>query len=78
MRVALQEFYEGNAMVIKVRLWGEPSEVQTFSEYLGTLAPRLQIMQQSEPCADRGKSRYARIYLEVKLEEPTVLNEVGQ
>lgn len=55
--------------MIKARLWGELSELKALIEYLSKLAPEIEIMQQSEPYTDRGKSKYNRIYLEIKLKE---------
>lgn len=54
---------------MKIRLHGIPEEILNFIklfealEYAGTI----DILQQSEPYADRGTSKYFRVYLDVAL-----------
>lgn len=54
--------------MIKLRLHGTPDELKQLSEYLRTL-PRLRVLNESEPYADRGKSTYERVYIDVEFKE---------
>lgn len=52
--------------MIKLRLHGTPDELKRFSKFLRTL-PRVKILNESEPYADRGE--YERVYIDVELKE---------
>ena len=62
--------------MIKVRLEGEPEEVEEFIKFLATL-PRLSMLSESGKYANRGKSKYVRVYLDMKLNEPTLDDYAG-
>lgn len=55
--------------MIKVRLHGTPEEVKRFADYLENLAPGVKILQRSDGYADRGKSSYVRVYMDVEYDE---------
>lgn len=52
--------------MIKVRLHGTPEEVKKFSDYLESLTPCVKVLARSDGYADRGKSSYVRVYMDVE------------
>ncbi len=56
---------------MKIRLHGLPEEISKFTKLFKTLeeSGTVDILQQSEPYADRGSSKYCRVYLDVVLKE---------
>ena len=55
--------------MVKVRLQGTPEEVKRFADYLESLSPRVKVLQRSDSYADRGKSSYVRVYMDVEYYE---------
>ena len=57
--------------MIKFRLWGMPKELQKAIDYLSKKEKlgEFTILSQSGSYADRGESRYSRVYLEIEFEE---------
>jgi hypothetical protein len=53
---------------VKVRLHGTPGEVAEATRRLGQV---LDVVSVSDPYPDRGTSRLVRVYLEVRLDQPT-------
>lgn len=49
--------------MVKIRVHGTPEEVESTLEVLCT---QFEILSESEPYIDRGKSRYVRVYLDVE------------
>lgn len=54
--------------MIKLRLHGTPEEIKRFADYLETLSD-VRVLQRSEAYADRGKSVYVRIYIDIELKD---------
>lgn len=56
---------------MKIRLHGIPEEISKFTSLFKSLedAGTIDILQQSEPYADRGTSKYYRVYIDVNLKE---------
>lgn len=52
--------------MIKVRLHGTPEEVKKFADYLENLSPFVKVLSRSDGYADRGKSSYERVYMDVE------------
>lgn len=52
--------------MIKLRVEGEPEEVEEFRIFLAAI-PRLNILSESGKYANRGSSKYVRVYLDTKL-----------
>lgn len=52
--------------MIKVRLHGTPEEVKKFADYLESLSPCVKVLSRSDGYADRGKSSYERVYMDVE------------
>ena len=52
--------------MVKVRLWGTPEEVKKLAEYIESLSPCVRVLQRSDGYADRGKSSYVRVYMDVE------------
>lgn len=48
--------------MIKLRVEGLPEEVDAFTE---GLEPYCDVFSKSEPYANRGKSKYVRVYMEI-------------
>ena len=61
--------------MIKVRLHGTPKEVKKFADYLESLSPCVKVLQRSDGYADRGKSSYVRVYMDVELKMLEYLNK---
>ena len=55
--------------MIKVRLHGTPEEVKQFADYLESLSPCVRVFARSEGYADRGKSSYIRVYMDIEYKE---------
>ena len=55
--------------MIKIRLEGEPEEINKAIE---NIEDSFKILNQSEPYANRGRSKYYRVYLDVEIVEKTV------
>ena len=53
--------------MVKIRLHGTPEEVKKFADYLESLSPCVKVLQRSDGYADRGKSSYVRMYMDVEL-----------
>lgn len=53
--------------MVKVRLWGEPAELEELIEKICNEFPAVRVLSVSEPCNDRGASVYKRCYIEVAL-----------
>ncbi|MDE6597247.1 MAG: hypothetical protein K2K60_01235 [Clostridia bacterium] len=54
--------------MIKLRLHGTPDEVKKLADYLETLS-NVRVLQRSDSYADRGKSVYVRVYMDVAVSE---------
>ncbi len=56
---------------MKIRLHGVPEEISKFTKLFKSLedAGTIDILQKSEPYADRGTSKYCRVYMDVNLKE---------
>ena len=54
---------------MKIRLHGVPEEITKFTKLFKSLedAGTINILQQSEPYADRGTSKYCRVYMDIAL-----------
>ncbi len=52
--------------MVKVRLHGTSEEVKEMAELLNN-TPRLRVLSTSESYADRGKSVYVRVYMDVEI-----------
>ena len=52
--------------MVKVRLHGTAEEIKVMSELLQR-QPRLRVLSVSENYPDRGKSIYARVYMDVEM-----------
>lgn len=52
--------------MVKVRLHGTPEEVKKFADFLESLSSNVKVLQRSEDYADRGKSCYVRVYMDVE------------
>lgn len=52
--------------MVKIRLWGTPEEVKKLADYLESLSPCVKVLQRSDGYADRGKSSYVRVYMDVE------------
>ncbi len=52
--------------MVKVRLHGTPEEVKKLADYIEGLTPCITVLQRSEGYADRGKSSYERVYMDVQ------------
>lgn len=55
--------------MIKIRLEGEPKEINKAIE---NIEDSFKILNQSEPYANRGRSKYYRVYLDVEIVDKTV------
>ena len=55
--------------MIKIRLEGEPEEINKAIE---NIEDSFKILNQSEPYANRGRSKYYRVYLDVEIVDKTV------
>lgn len=53
--------------MIKVRLWGEPAEIETLIECICNDLPGVRVLSVSKHYKDRGASVYERCYLDVTL-----------
>ncbi len=51
--------------MIKVRLHGTPKEVKQIADYLESLSPCVKVLARSDGYADRGKSSYIRVYMDI-------------
>lgn len=51
----------------KVRLHGMPEEVKKLVDNIKSLSPLFKILYCSDEYADRGKSSYVRVYMDVEL-----------
>ena len=49
--------------MVKIRVHGIPEEVESV---LQRLRSQMTVLSESEPYADRGKSQYVRVYLDVE------------
>ncbi len=54
--------------MIRVRLHGTPDEVKKLVDFMESL-PAVRVLQRSEAYADRGKSVYERVYMDVELND---------
>lgn len=52
--------------MVKVRVHGTAEEIRAFTEWLEEM-PRVEVLSTSDNYADRGKSKYERVYLDVRL-----------
>ena len=59
--------------MIKVRLWGEPVELEMLIERICNDLPGVRVLSVSKHYKDRGASVYERCYLDVTLNEQPVL-----
>ena len=50
--------------MVKIRIWGLPEEVDGAVK---KIEDNFEILSASEPCHDRGKSKYVRVYVEVNV-----------
>lgn len=55
--------------MVKVRLWGEPAEIEKLIEHICNDLPGVRVLSVSEHYKDRGASVYERCYLDVALNE---------
>lgn len=55
--------------MIKIRLWGEPAEIEKLIEHICNDLPTVRVLSVSEHYKDRGASVYERCYLDVTLNE---------
>ena len=55
--------------MVKVRLHGTPEEVKKLADYLEGLSPIVKVLSRSDGYADRGKSSYVRVYMDVELKD---------
>lgn len=55
--------------MIKVRLWGEPTEIEKLIERICNDLPGVRVLSVSGHYKDRGASVYERCYLDVELNE---------
>ena len=55
--------------MIKVRLWGEPLEIEKLIERICNDLPGVRVLSVSGHYKDRGASVYERCYLDVELNE---------
>ncbi|WP_282156254.1 hypothetical protein [Cytobacillus gottheilii] len=53
-------------MVVKIRLHGEPEDVERVLNLIKDSDPFLKVLSESSEYKDRGKSEYIRKYIEVK------------
>ena len=58
---------------MKIRLHGVPEEISKFTKLFKSLedAGTINILQQSDAYADRGTSKYCRVYMDVSLKRGT-------
>lgn len=49
--------------MLKIRIEGTPEEIE---EFLAGFRPQYKILNESAPYANRGKSAYVRVYLDVE------------
>ena len=61
--------------MVKVRLQGLPDEVKEVADAMEAVGC---VLERSEPYANRGSSRYVRVYLDCALPESAVLMEGGE
>lgn len=56
---------------MKIRLHGVSEEISKFTKLFKALEESgvIEILQQSEPYADRGTSKYCRVYMDVNLKK---------
>ncbi len=54
---------------MKIRLHGVPEEITKFTKLFKSLedAGTIDILQKSEPYADRGTSKYCRVYMDISI-----------
>ena len=59
-------------MVIKLRVWGEKTDIQAFARLLHSLevSGHVRVLNESSDYADRAPSAYSRRYLEVDVRKP--------
>lgn len=55
--------------MVKVRLWGEPAEIEKLIEVICNELPAVRVLSVSERYKDRGASVYERCYLDVIINE---------
>lgn len=56
--------------MIKLRLWGEPSELAELTKHIES-DERVSVLSVSDQYQDRGKSSYVRVYIDIKLKAAT-------
>ena len=53
--------------MVKLRLWGEPDEMEKLIELICNELPAIRVLSVSKPYKDRGASVYNRCYLDVAI-----------